>query len=143
MPSTFDAIYRSSIVPTLLDLFADREDGGALARWKFHAAWPPTGDPASVVVHAGNVETRVEDFNEREKRVSERLILLTRDPDNEAFPGLAHVPKSGVFESPPSADGTVEFWAVIDDETDSRSPNLHRLRCQQAQWRKTDGYAER
>lgn len=138
MPSLFDSIYAGSVVPTLLDLHVDRDEYGSVRLWKFHARWPQEGEPQLVAVHSGNVETRVEDFQEREKRVSERLILLTRDPDHEDFPGLAHVPKSGVFESP---DG--EFWAVIDDETDSRSPNLHRLRCQQAQWRKTDGYAER
>jgi len=136
MPSTFDAIYRPSVVPLLMGLFADVEDAGEVRRWKFRAT--PRSEPVDVAVHAGNVETAIETTDDREKRVAQRTLLITTDPDHEIWPGLASVPKTGVFQSPEG-----EFWAVADSETDSRSTSLWRVRVRAAAWAKLDSYAER
>lgn len=130
MASLFDEIYRPTVVPALMGLLADSE------RWKYRA--PKADELLDVAVHAGNIEIRTLQTLEREKKVRQRLLVFTTNPDDEDYPGLASVHKNGVFESP---DG--ESWSVVDEETDSQSGSLWRIRVQQAAWTKLDGYAER
>lgn len=131
--SLFADIFQTSVVPTLLEIFKDSRE------WEYADR---LGDPwRKVVVHVGNVETQIVESLEREKKFRGIMLVLTADPDHEYYPGLAEVAKSGVFRAP-SADGNGEIYSVADDEMDTRSPSLIRVRVKLARMTKIDRYAE-